>query len=698
MYRYIKSLLFAVLLFVLPSCGVQKKVQANADLVLGNRYISRIFSVTEGYLKTAEINNKLAHTIIKPLDCPGFSLRISQGTHITGTDVILTGKDFVFVDSNEYKLPNGKGICFNLKNQKYDLKVAVHYELKDDDAFMRKYLKISSGKAITLERINVDVIAADSEQPYKLKQITARGRGQWKPGLGQPLFTTQTATFWGIEFPAAYNFVRDNTMYCGYLWGREIQKNTIYTSYKAVVGVSDSYEFISDAFYDYINSIRIRPLRLRIQYNSWFDYGKGVTETKFINSVNKIYQELVVKRGVKPFAACVIDDGWQDVHNWKDSVWPVNSKFDRDFAASFKAVKAVKSELGLWLSPQCNFGAKKAVIDMRKNGLEALEICMSLAGPKYMSLLKKRMVELTKMGVSYFKLDGCFGHLNTREFDIYGKEHGLPYMPQLGLDGLNAHSEQLNSSKYDELKIYYLSAGTEKLMDIFLEMNKANPDVYIVISNGAWLSPWWLMYCDTVWMINAGDAAGGGRTKELIYRDGIYYQIWKQENTQYPMNSIFNHEPKKCKTGESKDVFRDYLYMNVSRGTGFIELYLKTFKLADRDWDVLSEGLHWAQRIFPAFIHAKMHGGDPRKGQVYGFTGWTGKMGYVSIHNPGNQTQTYSFTLNRKFGLVKNSGPFVLSSPLKRYSKGLKDHYSYGDTITVTLAPGGVIILNFDYR
>lgn len=40
-------------------------------------------------------------------------------------------------------------------------------------------------------------------------------------------------------------------------------------------------------------------------------------------------------------------------------------------------------------------------------------------------------------------------------------------MPQLGLEGFSTSDERLNDPKYDELKSYYLVAGTERLMKIF---------------------------------------------------------------------------------------------------------------------------------------------------------------------------------------------------------------------------------------
>ena len=36
--------------------------------------------------------------------------------------------------------------------------------------------------------------------------------------------------------------------------------------------------------------------------------------------------------------------------------------------------------------------------------------------------------------------------------------------------------------------------------------------------------------------------------------------------------------------------------MNMSRGTGFVELYIKPFALKNYDWGVLAEGIHHQTR------------------------------------------------------------------------------------------------------
>ena len=677
------------------SVAMFETAQAKDNYILENSSLGRTLSIDGGILRTIEIVNKRSGYTGKLINAPEFQLRLSQGTQHPETAITLTTADFKVVKSSREE----GSLVFNLENASHKVRVDVRYELVPGDFYIRKRLTITSAKPVTLERIDVESLnLSDAYQPFTNRSITANAPEKWSPGLGQPLYTAKSAMFWGIEFPAADNHVKNGVLSAGYLWGRELKADQPYQAYIAVMGVADDPAFIPDAFFEYIDRIRIRPLRLQVQYNSWFDYGNGVNKETFAKSVSKIHLELAEKRKTRPLSMYVIDDGWQDnAADWSDKVWKVNGKFDVDFASSQKAVKDATSKLGLWLSPGCLFGSHGQVAKLRGAGFEALDDWMSLAGPRYMQSLEDRIVELTQQGVGFWKLDGLFGHLNLRNFELHGSRYGVPEMPQLGIEGLKAGSVQLNDAKYDELKIYYLTAGTERLMQIFKRLAGVDPDIYIVISNGAYLSPWWLMSVDAVWMINADDAAGGSlRTAELVYRDSRYYKIWKEENTQFPICSVFNHEPKKTSTGESKDEFRRYLYMSLSRGTGFIELYIKPFVIQPEDWDVLSEGLNWAEAMFPTFKRARMHGGRPHAGEVYGYTAWNKTQGYLSVHNPSASTKTYTIKLDRTFGLLPDKGLFHVSSPLEDSMRGLPITCMLGDTLTLEMKPREIRILNFN--
>lgn len=686
--------------FVFCLFGIVAYGQKN--YLLENDFLSRKISV-EPFLHTTEITNKLLRTKLTPLEHDEFILRLSEGTDKTGTDFILRSTDFKVENSKQYKLEGklaGSGLQFTLRNKAYGITVNVNYELPGEKPYMHKYISIESKKDITLERIDIDALTLeDVYQPYNKKAITSQAPANWSPGLGQPVYTLTSGTFWGVEFPAASNTATEQQMRLGYLWGKQIQSGTVYRSYKSVMGVADDAIYVDDAFFEYINDIRIRPLRLQVQYNSWFDFGPGVDKQKFRESVEHIHRELVTRRSVEPLNAYVIDDGWQDKTlpdlDKPDGVWTINSKFSKDFTETYQLMKEVNSTLGVWLSPGCFFGSRPQVDVLRKNGYEALSLSMSMTGPRYMDKLEKRVLKLTQQGINYFKYDGLFGHLNTRDFELNGR--GAPCMPQLGTEGFSANDPRLNHPMYNELKTYYLVSGTERLMQMMLQQHAINPDVFIAITNGAYLSPWWLQYADVVWLINCGDAAGGAnRSEELVYRDGVYYEVFATENTKFPINSIFNHEPKKTNTGESADEFRDYLFMNLSRGTGFVELYLKTKVLSDSDWDVLAEGIKWAHKIFPAFERVKMYGGDPRQKQLYGYSGWKDDMGYISMHNPSDKPQKLTLTLNRAIGVGKQLKNYNISSPLKNNTTGLKSQWSYGDTLTIELQPREIRILTFN--
>jgi hypothetical protein len=686
-------LLFALLLFI-NHLSAEK-------YTLSNKYMTRVIS-TDSYLHTVRVENKKLGTQMNFETPNEFLFRLSDGTSLEGTDRILTSKDFTVEGVRKFKLEGkeaGTGLEVYLRNVYEGLELTVRYEMPKDKPYMRKYIQVGSRKVVTLERIDVENLThPDFYQPYTCNAITAQAPGNWKPNLGQPIFTKTKGLYFGVEFPASFNTVDSETMNLGYFWGREVAARMTYNTYKSVVGVSEDTNDYTFAFQRYIDDIRIHPVRLQVQYNSWFDYTSGVNQDNFSKSVKKVHQELVTERGVKPLKAYVIDDGWQDNSaknvSKKDGVWDINSKFSVDFAKEHELVKSCGSTLGIWLSPASILGSTPQVKPLRAAGLEAFDIAMSLAGPRYMNKLEKRVTDFSAQGVTYFKYDGIFGHLNTRHFELHGR--GTPRMNQLSLDGLLPHDKRLNDTKYDELKIYYLVAATERLMEMLKAQNEVNPDVFTCISNAAYLSPWWLSYADVVWMINAGDAAGGSnRNEELVYRDGIYHNIFVKENTQFPINSLFNHEPKKTKTGESKEVFEDYLFMNLSRGTCFVELYLKTFNLSESDWDVLAHGLKWVDEIFPMFKSPRMVGGDPKK-SVYGYTGWIPGQGYLSLHNPLDTPQTFQMVLDKKIGLSMKDKNLELSSPLgKRHTKNLQSTWSYGESFEVTLQPKEIRVLTF---
>src|SRR5574344_1474854 len=179
---------------------------------IGNKYMSRTLEVKNGILSTKRIVNKLAGTTMYPIKCDEFSIRISNGTDKEDTKRALTAKDFTVTSIQS----TDKGYKFILNDKIEEIELTIFYEINANDAFCHKYIQMMPQKSITLERMDVEAMAfSDAKQNYLIRQINARGGGQWKPGLGQPLYKTKTATFWGVEFPASTNMVQNNTILCG---------------------------------------------------------------------------------------------------------------------------------------------------------------------------------------------------------------------------------------------------------------------------------------------------------------------------------------------------------------------------------------------------------------------------------------------------------------------------------------------------
>lgn len=688
-------LIFAISITVLIFGSATTQTQAapaevvpsvTKSALIRNELVARKVSWNDGHLATETIFNRIGQTQVEVDGGHEFELTIRLAG--TTTDLKLNSADFEVKESTSD--PANSLLNVQLSSKSAPLEITVRYHVKPREPWMRKQILVTARQPIQIKRVQVEHLAtADTYAPYRANQLTAQGRAKWRPPLGQPLYTKTSGIWWGVEFPAARNHVQEGKLICGYLTAVDLKSGDTWASHAAVVGVSDAPDFVKDAFLDYIDTVRARPLRLQTQYNSWFDYHKAVDTEKFTASVRKVNDELVVKRDVPPLRAYVIDDGWQDTaKDWsKVGVWPVNQKFAPDFKQAREEVEKAKSSLGLWLSPGCLFGGQPAIPKMRAAGWRSLDPWMSMTDPDYMSALELRMVELAASGVDYFKLDGVFGHVNTRNFDI---------------EGFKGSEQELNNAQYDEAKERYLSVGSERLMKLFQRMGQANPDIYIVISNGSFLSPWWLQYVDAIWMINAGDAASGAnRSAELIYRDAIYFQLVSPtvDNTQFPLNSIFNHEPKKTEPSEDPEAFRRYLFMSLSRGTGIVELYLKTSELSAEDWDVLGDGLKWTNHIFPAFKRSRMIGGDPKLGDVYGYTGWTEELGYLSLHNPSREPREFKIVLDRALGLptaVASDGrSYAVSTPLLADADSLPNSATAGQPCTVTLPPHAVRILEF---
>ena len=468
----------------------------------------------------------------------------------------------------------------------------------------------------------------------------------------------------------------------GYDWGRSIGEET-YVTHSSICGAGSDAESVGEAFLKYIRTIRAHPERMYVQNNNWWDSGWRVNSDSFIESVKSIRKHLA-ERGVKPLDSYMIDHGW-----WTHSpgIWDVNAtRFPEGLGEVQSEIESGGSKLGLWLSPSSSYGegsrlAAKGYEMVDKSRRDLKIGC--LAGEKYVHDLKEKILwYMREHNVSSWKLDGWFDGGSV----CGDPAHGHP----VGKNGK-----------------YYLTASVESWIEIFKAMRIQNPDVHINITCWTWLSPWFLMYVDSVWLNNATDQGWSGegtdRNQQLNYRDGRIYHIIKTNKIQFPLWGLFHLDPIKERIryfnqpnhmNENIDDFRNYMYMTFSRGCELISLHLAPSIMNEDEWQVTADALKWAKKNFESLNRTCMIGGDPDKGEVYGYSGWTSENGVISLRNPTSTAKTFEINLDRSIGVLPGVRRFSQRAVLPP-GRSENGSYSYADKIFVKLNAFEVLVWEF---
>ena len=143
-------------------------------------------------------------------------------------------------------------------------------------------------------------------------------------------------------------------------------------------------------------------------------------------------------------------------------------------------------------------------------------------------------------------------------------------------------------------------------------------------------------------------------------------------------------------------MFREFLFANAVRGTAFWELYYSPSIMDDAKWKVTADALAWAEENHEVLKNAKLFGNQPRNG-VYGYSSWNGNEGIISFTNPTDEEQTYSLQITDVVG-AKTTLKDAKGVQVYPYAEGnIENTLSYGDTITVTLAPHQTIIQQYGH-
>jgi hypothetical protein len=175
----------------------------------------------------------------------------------------------------------------------------------------------------------------------------------------------------------------------------------------------------------------------------------------------------------------------------------------------------------------------------------------------------------------------------------------------------------------------------------------------------------------------------------------------------YPLNSLMIHgvfvnempfegdpyDPKNPRASVvAKDVI-DEIHTFFGTGTGCQEMYINPKLMTAELWDALAEAANWSRKNSDVLVDTHWIGGDPAKGEIYGFASWSKRQGIFTLRNPDDKPARIALDVGHAFELPANAPTkYTLRSPWKRDAARPAIDVVAGKPHGFTLAPFEVLV------
>lgn len=611
----------------LPAAGQRPDqnppLAANRTESFGDEVIAATLAVRSGHLRIDSVEDKSSHAVLRPQEA--FVLYLQDG-HVIRSSAMQIRHDLavteVLPDNSTTRAAArklGRRICTDLTDTRLAATVYWCMILREHSPYLRQEVTITSaGEPLGLADV----------QLFNFHDPAARAAGTV---AGFPLVSGNF--YFGFEHPLSYSSTINGDVVSGLKRTLPLPAGHSIT-YSSVIGVARPGQMRRD-FLAYIEQERAHPYRTFLHYNTWYDlgYGNRYDAQGVLNRMNAFGEELVRRRGVH-MDSFLLDDGWDNTH----SVWEMNSGFPNGFTPLQKTASKYGFGIGVWMSPWGGYQKEKdeRLAYGKGHGYEIVDGGYALSGPHYYGTFEATCLKLIRQyGVNQFKFDGT------------------------GNAG-----QVFPGSLFD--------SDFSAAIHLIERIRAQDPDIYINLTTGTKPSPFWLRYADSIWRSGEDhDFTGEGtwRQRWITYRDAQTYRNVVQAGPLFPLNSLMLHGLIYAQKAEhlSDDPGHDFaseVHSYFGSGTQLQEMYITPSLLSASDWDVLAESAKWARKN--AFILRDTHwlGGDPGKGEVYGWASWTANAGILVMRNPATHVQRISIDIQNAFELPPDAKqPYRMHSP-----------------------------------
>jgi len=619
--------------------------------VLENELLSMEFTNDLEKIKILRFRDKKTNSEIRTAEMPLFEIILRDNTVISSDEFSLTGLPITSesvpeTGSTKYSASLiGKKISAVFEN--HDRGITVHWEaeLRDGSNYVRQIFRFKYDDVKKIAGINMIRLPLN---PGIRKEGTVEG---------SPVVCDNM--FFALEHPLSAVKSENDHIIC-YLPEMLNEVTTVW-------GVTPVNQ-MRRGFQYYVERERLHQYHQVLHYNSWYDISwtdRKFDEKESSDRIRVFGDSLIRKRGVK-MDAFLFDDGWDD----NKTLWRFHTGFPDGFSNIGKLTRSYDSHLGVWLSPFGGYGEAKASrieYGNRQNPpFETNRQGFSLAGPVYYERFKEVTGNFIKnYDVSMFKFDGV------------GAGSGA-------------------------MKIY--RKDVEAFLSLLKDLVNMKPGLYLSLTTGTWPSVYWLMYGDNIW--RGGDdtnmmGEGSKRQQWITYRDADVYKNVVTRGPLFPLNSLMlcgiciadNGYPGSFEMND-KDI-ADEIWSFFATGTNLQELYINPHKLNTENWDCLADAARWAKDNEQVLADVHWIGGDPSKGEVYGFAAWSPGKAVMSIRNPSGTAKSFEGDFKDLFEL-----PGIADSEFKLQKAGpggaQKDNQPpvKGSSLRITLKPFEVIVFD----
>ncbi|MGD9496541.1 MAG: hypothetical protein AB7Y46_09540 [Armatimonadota bacterium] len=123
-------------------------------------------------------------------------------------------------------------------------------------------------------------------------------------------------------------------------------------------------------------------------------------------------------------------------------------------------------------------------------------------------------------------------------------------------------------------------------------------------------------------------------------------------------------EGRRNRLGGEQETLRewaDYVALYFGRGVLLKELYITPELLGEERWHALGTTARWATDNWRVLERTRMFGGDPRRGEPYGYAHWLGERGILALRNPSYRAMTMRLPIDEATGyLGEHEGAFAV--------------------------------------